>query len=160
MERINDILQNIEYRKNREKIEQYEVERKFCKHDIGHFLDVARIAQILNLKEELHISEELIYAAALLHDIGRQIQYEDGTPHEKASVPIAAGILGECGFDDAETESILYAIENHRASKIKEQKNLAGIIYRADKMSRPCYACQVETECKWKDDKKNRAIIQ
>ncbi len=160
MERVNRILLHAEYQKNRERIEQCEADRIFCKHDIGHFLDVARIAQILNLKEELHISEELIYAAGLLHDIGRHIQYMDGTPHEKASVPIAAGILETCGFDNMETELILYAIENHRTSKIKENKDLAGVIYRADKLSRPCFSCQMEPECNWKNDKKNRNIVQ
>ena len=86
MERVNQILQHAEYLKNIAKIEECESERIFCKHDITHFLDVARIAQILNLKEELHIPEELIYATALLHDIGRHIQYIEGTPHEKASL--------------------------------------------------------------------------
>ncbi len=160
MERVNRILQHAGYQKNREQIEQCESERIFCKHDMGHFLDVARIAQILNLKERLYISEELIYAAALLHDIGRHIQYKEGTPHEKASVPIAAGILEECGFDNTEIELILYAIESHRTSKIKEKNDLAGIIYRADKLSRPCFSCQMESECNWKNEKKNRIISQ
>lgn len=160
MERVNRILQHAGYQENRKRIEQCEAERIFCKHDMGHFLDVARIAQILNLKERLHISEELIYAAALLHDIGRHVQYEDGTPHEKASVPIAAGILEECGFDNTEIEIILYAIESHRTNNIKDKKDLAGIIYRADKLSRPCFGCQMETECNWKNDKKNRNISQ
>ena len=160
MERVNQILQHAEYLKNIAKIEACESERIFCKHEITHFLDVARIAQILNLKEELHIPEELIYATALLHDIGRHIQYIEGTPHEKASVPIAREILLECEFDNTETDLILYAIESHRTSTIKDEKNLAGIIYRADKLSRPCYACHVESECNWKKDKKNKSIIQ
>ena len=43
---------------------------------MGHLLDVARLAWIFNLEANQEISKERIYAAALLHDIGRHIQYE------------------------------------------------------------------------------------
>ena len=39
--------------------------------------------------------------------------------------------------------------------KTSEEKNLNGLLYRADKMSRACFCCQVEPICNWKDEKKN-----
>ena len=136
MERVNRVLANEKFQNSKQKIEAWEKDRIFCKHDMVHFLDVARIAQILNLKEALGLPEELIYAAALLHDIGRHVQYADGTPHERASMPIAKEILIECGFDEKETDVIVKAIGNHRTAEIKENRDLNGILYRADKGSR------------------------
>lgn len=160
MVRINQILHHAEYQKNLEEIAQCESKRVFCKHDMGHFLDVARIAQLMNLKERLDLSEELIYATALLHDIGRHKQYIEGIPHEKASIPIAEEILGSCGFDQNEIEIIRNAIKNHRTSESKNMKDLTGIIYRADKLSRPCFCCPMEYQCNWTEDKKNRSLLQ
>ena len=67
-------------------ITQLEASREFCRHDVTHFLDVARLAWIENLERGLGVSKEEIYAAALLHDIGRHLQYEKGIPHDEASV--------------------------------------------------------------------------
>ncbi len=53
--------------------------RRFCHHDMGHFLDVARLAMIFNLQQGLSVSKEMIYAAALLHDIGRWNSMRTGT---------------------------------------------------------------------------------
>lgn len=129
--------------------------RRFCHHDMGHFLDVARLAMIFALQEGQPLPEEMIYAAALLHDIGRWRQYEDGTPHEKASALLAPEILAESGFTKEEIEQILSAILNHRNAAVKKDRTLDGILYRADKMSRSCFCCEAEKECDWKGDKKN-----
>lgn len=155
MDRVNRILANEKYKMHLEKINAAEETRLFCCHNMGHFLDVARIAMQLNHEEGLGISKEIIYATALLHDIGRHVQYANGTPHEKASVDLAPEIMAECGFDEKEQEGILTAIGNHRNKKIAGEKNLSGIIYRADKLSRPCFSCKVEKECDWSKAKKN-----
>ncbi len=63
-------------------------------------MDVARIAYILSVDGAYAISKEIIYAAALLHDIGKWKQYEDGTPHEKASADLAEQILEASGFSE------------------------------------------------------------
>ncbi len=155
MDRINKILNNKIYMECIDKNKMAEVSRSFCHHDMGHFLDVARLAMIFDLQEGLGISREMIYAAALLHDIGRWKQYEDGTPHERASAELAPEILADCGFSEAESEQILSAILNHRNAAVKQEQTLAGILYRADKMSRSCFCCEAERECDWKGDKKN-----
>ena len=155
MERINRILRQDSYRKYLEENNLAERERKFCRHDMSHFLDVARIAMILNREDDYGIPGEMIYAAALLHDIGRWMQYEDGTPHEKASALLAPEILLKSGFDRKETDDIVSAILEHRNGEMKDQRDLKGLLYRADKCSRPCFACEMEKECNWKNERKN-----
>lgn len=159
MKRINKILNHDLFIECLKLNEQAEAERVFCHHDMVHFLDVARIAMILNLEEGLDIPKDIVYAAALLHDIGRHIQYADGTPHEEASAKLAPEILGDCGYADKETSVIISAIATHRDVAVAQEPSLNGILYRADKASRPCFACKAETQCNWKNDKKNKSII-
>ncbi|WP_242945354.1 HD domain-containing protein [Hespellia stercorisuis] len=147
MERVNRILQNRIYRSCLQKIEECEKERIFCRHDMTHFLDVARLAYILNLEESCGIKKDCIYACALLHDVGRHIQYTQNVPHEQAGLPIASDIMQECGFKEPDREMILDAIANHRNAEIKGERNLKGLLYRADKMSRICFACKAQDEC-------------
>ena len=158
MNRVNLILSNSKYQEYIDKIKQAEVGRIFCLHNMSHFMDVARIAYSINWEEGLEISKELIYTTALLHDIGRFKQYEDRTPHELASAELAPEILAETGFEEQEQEEILKAIREHRNKEIAKEKSLAGIIYRADKLSRPCFACEAEKQCDWKKSKKNMKI--
>lgn len=159
MERINRILENGLYQEYLERNKQAEAQRRFCHHDMGHFLDVARIAMILNIGENYGQSKEMIYGAALLHDIGRWVQYADETPHEQASVKLAPQILLSCGFSEEEAEEILTAIINHRNADVRQDKSLSGLLYRADKLSRPCFACDMEKECNWKNNKKNLKLL-
>ena len=158
MERINKILRHELFQRYMEKNRRAEENRRFCRHDMGHFLDVARLAMIFNLQQGLAIPEELIYGAALLHDIGRWRQYEDGMPHEKASALLAPEILSDCGFTQQEAEQILSAISSHRDERIKDERTLNGILYRADKMSRSCFCCEMEKECDWKGSRKNLVL--
>lgn len=158
MERIDKILKHDLFLKDLSENNTAEADRRFCRHNMVHFLDVARIGMIINLEEELHISKEWIYAAALLHDIGKHRQYHDGIPHERASGEIAPQILRDCGFDDKETDVIIDAILLHRDKEVAPERNLRGVLYRADKASRACFACEAEADCNWKDAKKNLTI--
>lgn len=158
MDRIHKILNHNLFLFHLRENEAAEVQRCFCRHNIVHFLDVARIGMILNLEENLELDREIIYAAALLHDLGKHIQYEKGTPHETVSAGIAPKILSECGFDDKETHVIVDAILSHRDVAVEKERSLRGILYRADKASRACFACAVQEECNWKADKKNLRI--
>lgn len=159
MDRIDRILKHDLFIENLAENNTAEADRCFCRHDMAHFLDVARIAMIMNLQEGLEIPQELIYGAALLHDIGRHRQYAEGIPHEQASAAIAPEILGQCGFDEKETSVIVDAILLHRNREAASEKSLRGVLYRADKASRPCFSCKAEKDCNWKDDKKNRNIL-
>ncbi len=158
MERVDKILQNKKFAKHLKKNKKEEKKRIFCRHDLVHFLDVARIAWILNLEKELHIAKDMIYATALLHDIGKHFQYTDNIPHEEASAQLAEEILEECDYTPEEIAQIVEAIAKHRERATAEEENLAGILYVADKASRPCFACEASELCDWKKDKKNVVI--
>nr|MBQ8252353.1 HD domain-containing protein [Lachnospiraceae bacterium] len=158
MNKINSIISNAIYQNHIRKIAEWEKEREFCRHDTVHFTDVARIAMILNLQEGYGLEQEMIYAAALLHDIGRWQQYETGEDHALVSARLAPAILNECGFSEADSGQIVSAIATHRESRVKDDRNLNGLLYRADKLSRPCYFCGQEKNCNWKDDKKNMVL--
>jgi len=158
MERIDRILKHELFLEHVEKNNEAEKERRFCRHDMAHFLDVARIGRIINLEEKLGIEEEMLYAAALLHDLGRHVQYDQGIPHEQAGAEIAPVILRDCGFGEEETGLIVDAIAGHRDKTIAGDRSLGGVLYRADKASRPCFSCRAERDCNWKDEKKNMKI--
>ena len=153
MERANRILVHPLWLEEIRKIQELEKDRIFCKHTVAHFLDVARLAYIENLEKNLSYSKELIYAAALLHDIGRAQQYLDGTPHDEAGVMLSRPILQDCGFTAAEQTAILEAIAGHRKSQTGS--DLPGLIYRADKACRMCMFCKAQKDCNWSDEKKN-----
>lgn len=159
MDRINQILNHDLFKEYLRQNEQAEANRCFCRHNMEHFLDVARIAMLLNLEENYGIAKDMVYGVALLHDVGRFRQYQDKTPHEIASAVLAQEILHDCGFQPEETQTILDAIRNHRNAACREEKNLRGLLYRADKLSRACYSCKAEPACDWSDEKKNRGII-
>ncbi|PKM67949.1 MAG: hypothetical protein CVU95_04705 [Firmicutes bacterium HGW-Firmicutes-2] len=158
MKKIQRIYEHKDYQHYLSEITQMEVDRVYCKHDMAHFLDVARIAWIMCLENEIKYDKTWVYACGLLHDIGRGCQYATGEPHEVASTRLAKGILEDAGFEVEEIEVILEAISSHRSKAISSQQDLAGILYRADKASRACYTCKSIEKCNWSNDKKNLKI--
>lgn len=155
MERINRIIRHPKYAEYLQQIARQERNRIYCRHTIEHFLDVARIAYILALEESLGISKAQIYAAALLHDIGRFLEYTENIPHETASATLAEEILIAAEFLPSETTVILNAIQNHRNFAVEGQANLQGLLYRADHLSRACFQCSGESSCNWRAEQKN-----
>jgi uncharacterized protein len=156
MERVNKIYNSETYRQELVYIISDEKDRIYCKHNLEHFLDVARIAYMLNLEQELGYDKEVIYAIGLLHDIGRHKEYESGFNHHLASANLAEDILKDAGYDEKERTMICDAILSHR-NRTKMNK-LNEIIYAADKMSRKCYACGAIDTCKWSSNKMNKQI--
>ena len=158
MERVDRIIRNETFIWNMKKLLRLEQERIYCRHDMDHLLSVARIAYIKALEERIPVSKELIYAAALLHDIGRAAQYETGIPHDRAGVGIAEEILRDCGFTGDEQAEILSAISCHRSKDAAEESLLGTLIYDADKKSRACFMCKAQASCNWPMEKKNYNI--
>jgi putative nucleotidyltransferase with HDIG domain len=148
MQRVNQLLLDGDFLKNLRKNEACEADRQYCRHDLTHALDVARIAYILSLEENLGVDRELIYAAALLHDIGRWMQYEAGIGHERASQALSGHLLEKHGFDEAETAAVLNAIGSHRGDPSGGSAELSELLYRADKLSRNCAVCDAIKTCK------------
>ena len=202
MDRVNAICGHPLYLSKMNTIRRAEAGRIYCRHDMQHLLDVARLMYIRVLEgegdgsfpasrekgnekgsffvsqeagkgNEPVLSKELIYAAALLHDIGRADQYENGTPHDVAGAEIARSILKDCGFDPEEISMITEAISGHRGTEEhcgrgnKQEANAGNqydliafsrLLKEADKKSRLCFACEARDTCKWPDDKKNMEI--
>lgn len=162
MKRVNAILQHPLYCSCYERLEELERERIFCRHQMTHLLDVARIAYIQNMEQDLGLEKEVIYAAAILHDIGKSAQYEDGTPHEQSGEKIAAEILStlpeEANFSEKEIGMLLTAIRGHRKLR-PDAEPLERLLYISDKASRTCYACPAEGQCNWSAEKKNMELV-
>lgn len=158
MLRIEKILQQPAYWEYIKSMEWYEKDREYCRHDMNHFLDTARIAYIYSLEHKLPYTKEVIYAMGLLHDIGKWVQYKDNTPHEKASAQLAKPLLTQAGFTPEESKKIRLAIKTHGKYNIADN-SLNYLLWYADKKSRKCYCCSASESCNWSADKKNNAIV-
>lgn len=171
--RYNLILSNTEYKEKQARLDELEKDREFCRHGLLHLIDVCRILYIMVLSEGLSISKDVVYAAGLLHDIGREDEYNSNISHDEASAQFAAYILPSCGYSDDEICLVTQAIRGHRrknvtcenTSKISNNENCTDISERfayflklADKKSRRCFECMVYKECNWDEDMKNKDI--
>ena len=152
MENTNRIYHSPAYAQYLKQLERLEANRVFCHHDLAHFLSVGRIAYILSLEQGLSVSKDLLYTAALLHDLGRVDQYEKGIPHDEASVEIAKEFLKLCDFSYEEKQRILRLIGGHRHMS---DDPLEALFYQADKLSRPCFFCPAQQDCHWPEERKN-----
>ena len=159
------ILKDERYLERLSDIDKLEENRIFCKHNLSHFISVARIASIIWQEDGggNNLKRDIIYAAGLLHDVGRVEEYTKGIPHEEAGAIIAGEILQGSGYEDKEIEMITRAISAHRIKddNVKEDRDidyLGQIISRADKLSRECFACNASDMCKWSEEKKNKSL--
>lgn len=158
MKRVNAIVHHPVFAARLKRLEELEAERVFCRHDLTHLLDVARLMWIDVLEGQLPLDREVVYAAALLHDIGRTDQIERGVPHDRAGADLAARILPEAGFSPEEIRLVLQAIRGHRSGGSED--TLGKLLYRADKASRVCWRCGAAGRCNWSDEKKNRELTR
>ena len=162
MERLNTVLRHPLYQQYYEELREEERDRIFCCHQMEHLLDVARIAYIRNLENNLGYSKELLYTTAILHDIGKALQYKEKIPHEIAGAQIAEKILDSLpeavAYTEEEKKEILTAIRGHRRER-KDMTKLERLLYESDKCSRNCFACPAKKECNWSEEKKNREIL-
>lgn len=161
MDRVNAVREQPIYREYYEQLEKLEEKRCFCRHQMPHLLDVARIAYIRNLEGGMGFPKDVIYTAAILHDIGKSLQYEKKIPHEIAGAEIAervlAGLPGELSFTETEKKQILTAIKGHRRLR-EDAEPLEQLLYESDKASRMCFSCPAEVQCDWSKEKKNMEI--
>lgn len=159
MERINKMMSHPLYVSNQKKIEALEEKRIFCRHGMDHTLDVARIMYIKVLEANISIKKDVIYGVALLHDIGRALEYEQGIPHHEASVKLAQQILLDCDYTKDECCQMVRAIGAHKEKMLEENEMLCKLLYEADKLSRKCFDCSAKKECYWSEEKRNHHII-
>jgi len=141
----------------------HEADRKFCLHNLQHFLDVSRITYILVLEndqykklfpgKDMEEVKELAYAAGLLHDLGRVEQYLEGTDHALVGSRIAEKIMEEIGFVVENIQIVCQAIGEHREYS-KTNSPFGRKLYEGDKLSRQCEGCKAFDECKIKPEHK------
>ena len=158
MERLQAVLSHPDFAAYLKLNEEQEVNREFCRHQLQHALDVARIYYILCLEEgqdgslleelgsgSISQARELIYATAILHDIGRWKQYlNPDLDHAQEGAILAEPILQDAGFNQDEIKVGLAAIRAHRNP---HARGLGKLLYRADKLSRNCKKCQARNKC-------------
>ncbi len=167
MDRINMILYHPLFITYMNKNADMELDRIFCKHNLSHVMDVARISYILalesgaqsNMGQGTCFTKDIAYAAALLHDIGRHKQYETGERHAKLSAEMAPDILKDCGYAEAEIEVITSAIFTHSDKTLVNDNTLNGILAKSDMLSRACYRCEAKEKCNWTEEEKNHPIL-
>ncbi|HSW35945.1 MAG TPA: HD domain-containing protein [Candidatus Limnocylindrales bacterium] len=151
MDRVNNIIFHRNYQPCLLKNKNQEASRKFCHHDFEHMLTVARLTYLLLLEEgSPFISQEMAYAAGLLHDIGRWNEYQTTVDHAQHSAELAEPILIEAGFSLSERELIIKAILQHRIKKEADEhySPLSKALRNADRLSRLCFCCAAREECK------------
>ncbi|MCI5699262.1 MAG: HD domain-containing protein [Lachnospiraceae bacterium] len=128
MERIDSILAHPIFQEQYELLLEAEKDRIFCRHTMEHFMDVARLMYIFCLEAGTPYKKDVVYAAAMLHDIGRYEQMTKGTPHHIAGARIGREILSDCGFSESEILEITDAILDHRNKKPESRKNAKASI--------------------------------
>ena len=148
MEAVQKLIRDPDYLHYLSLTKNYEAGRLYCCHNFSHLLDVARIAWILCLERQIKISRPVVYAAALLHDIGRFAQHEDGKiDHAAESALLAAPLLARYSFSVAEINLIQQAILAHRQAPETATDLLGAVLAEADDLSRLCYDCPVQGGC-------------
>lgn len=157
LDRVNLIIKNSQFIELYSSIEEAESQRIFCNHNLDHLLSVARIMVIKNLEDNTNLfNKDILYATALLHDLGRSKQYSDGLDHNIAGGVIARDILNDCNYSSHEIKIISEAIENHNNAECTDY--LTKLLQYADHKSRNCFLCSVRDKCNWSSDKLNKGI--
>ena len=170
MNYVDAILRHPEYIRIQKRISSLEKERIYCHHEIEHALDVARMAWIYYLEdcckkrkipENMEEQKEMLYVCALLHDIGRASQYEEGIHHSRAGQKIAGKILEDISYPRDKKEAVLHIISGHHTGSegsTEECCTLKDYICRADHESRLCFWCSASDTCKWNEEERNRTL--
>ncbi len=178
MKYLNRLIHHESYRAVYQQLVELEEDRMYCKHDMNHFLDVARLAANINMEKNLQVDLEMIYLCAFLHDIGRGINDKKQISHSQASANLAREILLHIDYPTQQMETILYAITRHgtrgNVDLLLQNEYMAGfftagddvpgkltfLLQTADQLSRSCYLCPVEASCKWKEQEKIKKIVR
>jgi len=99
-----------------------------------------------SMADKLSKVKEIIYAAGLLHDMARWVEYETGEDHAAAGARTTGVILDQAGFNEVEQSIIAKAIGEHRTGGTAASP-LGQYICRADDLARPCSRCGARDDC-------------
>lgn len=158
MKYVNRLIENETYMALMGKIHELEKKRTYCHHGFNHLLDVARIAYLMNLEYGFGYEKEFIYLCALLHDIGRAMEYSTGVSHEMAGVEIAGQLLEEIDYPLEKRQEIIEKVANHRHNMLQDEITANNFFWYADKRARNCFACNAADSCNWPKQKRTMRI--
>lgn len=122
----------------KEKYLAYETYMKSCMrdsaHDTGHIRRVLYAALLLAGKEK-GVNSDVLIAAALLHDIGREEQFRTGESHASVGARMAREYLLEQGEEESFAQHVSDCIRTHSFRKNDPPATIeAKLIYDADKL--------------------------
>lgn len=108
---------------------------KDAAHDNGHIYRVLYNAMDIARTED-GVDYDVLIAACLLHDIGREEQFKNGAlDHAEVGGEKAYGFLTENGFDAEFAEKVKGCIVTHRFRKSRPPRSVeAKILFDADKL--------------------------
>lgn len=102
-------------------------------HGFDHTLRVTRLCE--RLGEDEGADMRVVLPAALLHDIARPLEEEQGVAHEKAGALIADEFLRSIGYEETLIPKITLAIRTHRYRSENRPETLeAMVLSDADKL--------------------------
>lgn len=117
------------------KIESY---MKECMNDSVHdYQHIYRVLYMsLDIAKEHDIDEDVLVAASLLHDIGRDAEYKDATcNHAIVGADMAFEFLVGLGWNEDRANCVKDCIASHRYRKEHPPKSVeAKILFDADKL--------------------------
>ncbi len=121
-----------------ERYAAYEAHMRACMkdsaHDEGHIRRVAAAALLLARKEK-EVDVDVLIAAALLHDIGREEQFRTGESHAVVGARMAGEFLTGRGEEEAFARQVCACIRTHSFRKDDPPATVeAKILYDADKL--------------------------
>jgi uncharacterized protein len=107
--------------------------RQSGSHGFDHVLRVTSLCETIGTCE--HADLNILIPAALFHDIARQLEQEEGTPHEVAGAQIAERYLKSIQYDEELIDGVSHAIQCHRYRTEKQPMTQeAQILSDADKL--------------------------
>jgi len=118
-----------------QKIEKYAREQmSSMSHGFDHVERVYKLSMRIGNAEKADM--EILLAAALLHDIGRDLEDHIGADHAEASAMLAEEFLQTLeGFPEEKIRRVLDAIKEHRFSTVLSPQSLeAKVLSDADKL--------------------------
>ena len=102
-------------------------------HGLDHIQRVVSLCEVIGKEENADMM--VLLPAALLHDIARPIETQEGVPHEEAGARIAERYLRSIAYDEENIRKITHAIRTHRYRSIRKPETLeARILSDADKL--------------------------
>ena len=102
-------------------------------HGFDHVIRVTSLCEVIGARE--HADLNILIPAALFHDIARQLEVVDGTPHEIAGAEIAEHYLKSIQYDEELIKGVIHAIQCHRfRTEKKPVTQEAKILSDADKL--------------------------